>query len=95
MNGVQLTLFFVSPQPQQVDLSSLESFCETLGVFVQVVPAGVDLIPPSKRVETLGHKNPAIRREQSGLDYVFAMLSMDEEIDEEGVVVSEYGSSWE
>jgi hypothetical protein len=53
------------------------------------------MIPPSKRVETLGHKNPAIRREQSELDYVFAMLSTDEEIKEEGVVVAEYGSSWE
>lgn len=86
-----ISLFFVSSQPHEVDLGSLEFFCKTLGVSVQVVPAGVDLIPPSKRVETLGHKNPAIRRQQNELADVFAMLSAQEE----GVLVGEYGSSWD
>jgi hypothetical protein len=76
-------------------LISLESSCKPLGVFVQVVPTGVNLIPPSKRVETLGHKNSAIRREQKKLDHMFAMLSTDEKIEEEGVLVAESGSSWE
>jgi hypothetical protein len=79
-------------------LISLESFCKPLGVFVQVIPTGVDLIPPSKRVETLGHKNPAIRQKQNELDTVFAatmLLSTDEKIEEEGVLVGECGGSWE
>jgi hypothetical protein len=89
-------LFLHSPQPYEIDLNSLESFCKPLGVFVQVVPTGVNLIPPSKRVETLGHKDPAIRREQQKLDHMFAsMLSTDEKIKEEGVLVTEYGSSWD
>lgn len=88
--------FIFPPQPYEIGLTSLESFCKPLGVFVQVIPDGVDLIPPSKRVETLGHKDPAIRQKQNELNNIFAtMLSTDEKMDEEGVLVGDYGSSWE
>jgi hypothetical protein len=93
---MHLTLFlFLHIQPYEINLSTLESSCKPLGVFVQVVPPGVNLIPPSKRVETLGHKNSAIRREQKKLDHMFAVLSTDENVEEDGVLAGDSGSSWE
>lgn len=89
-----LTLYhaFNCLQPQPVDLNSLEAFCQDLGVFVQVVPASIDLIPPFKSVAKLGHKNPAIRQQQIQLDRVFTMLESDE-WEEEGVMVADFGGS--
>lgn len=68
--------------------------CETLGVFVQVVPEGVEIIPPSQNVKHLGH-NPKLRNDKSYLDYLFEMTDSDLE-DHIGVLeVTDYGGSWD
>jgi geranylgeranyl pyrophosphate synthase len=78
-------------QPQEVSLENLDDFCDTLGVYVQVVPDGIDLIPPTQMVKSLGH-NPDLKEEQHRLNYLFAMA---EEFEDEGLLIDAYESSFQ
>ena len=78
--------------PKCFDLESLESLCDTLGVFVQVVPEGMEILPPTQNVQNLGQHNPHLKEEKSHLDYLFDMFEM--EVDELGLMLEEPGS-WE
>lgn len=78
--------------PQRFFLDSLESMCDALGVFVQVVPEGMEIVPPSQNVQNLGQHNPHLREEKNHLDYLFDMFEM--EADELGLVNAEVGA-WE
>jgi hypothetical protein len=70
-------------QPREFTLENLTTICDTLGVFVQVVPEGVELIPPSQNVKTFGH-NPTLRGSKKDLDY---LLEMNEsELEEIGLL---------
>jgi hypothetical protein len=77
-------------------LADLSFLCNAIGVFVQVVPEGMDVIPPSENVTTLDH-NPTLREEKKYIDHIFEMS--DSECDEEGIFVEwslEYGEdAWE
>jgi len=84
-----------TPQPQEIELKSLESFGSRLGVRVQVVPDGVDLIPPTERVQELGQKR------KPSLEYIFTVID-GPEFEEDGVLLvdaatdsSFAGSYWE
>ena len=68
-------------------MNSLDDLCEKLGVYVQVVPYGVELIPPSQRVEQLGRHNRSLREQQNHLNYVFAMV--------DGAEFADDGLLWE
>jgi hypothetical protein len=57
--------------------------CDRLGVFVQVVPVGVELIPPSQNVKTFG-LDPSLKECKQYLNYIFAMD--DAELEEVGVM---------
>lgn len=84
---------FYDPSPQPVDLESLESYCDELGVSVQVVPRGMDLVPPTQNVVELGH-NADLKNEKSQLNYIFGMS--DAELEEVGALeVEEIGGAWE
>ena len=72
----------VPAQPQEFELDELEAICETLGVLVQVVPEGVEIIPPSQNVKHLGH-NPKLRNDKNYLDDIFEMTDSDLEITED------------
>lgn len=74
---------FVDPTPRQYRLDSLQNFFSTLGVFVQVVPEGVELKPPSQNVPKFGH-NPSLCQTKKYLDYLFEMTTDDDEEEEEG-----------
>jgi hypothetical protein len=57
-------------------------------VYVQVVPEGVELLPPSNHVEKLGkHNNRNLREKQNHLNYVFDME--DGGFEEDGLVEEE------
>jgi len=83
--------FFEHPTVREIEYDSLESFCADLGVYAQVVPDGVDVIPPSERVKDLGQKNPSLRNDQKNLEYVF---SMDDgaDFEEDGVLMPGSGA---
>ena len=72
-----------------MNLQDLEDYCRELGVFVQVVPEGMELLPPLENVKELGH-DPNLGDKKHHLDSVFDMV----QVDEPGVVVDE-GGSWE
>lgn len=74
---------FFDPQPQAILVDTLHAFCEKVGVHMQIVPHGVDLIPPVQNVELVGRHNRSLRQQQKHLEYVFSM--MDEQ-EEDGVV---------
>jgi Protein of unknown function (DUF3110) len=83
---------FDKPQPMEFELDSLESFCDMLGVFVQVVPEGMQIRPPTRNVQQLGKHNPHLKEEKNHLDYIFEMFDM--EVDESGLLTAEEGC-WE
>lgn len=74
-------------QPQQVFLDDLGQFCQKLGVYVQVVPTGVDLIPPQQNVKQLGKVNRSLREQQDHLNYIFDMID-GADFEEEGLLVA-------
>jgi Protein of unknown function (DUF3110) len=85
---------FDNLQPMEFELDSLESFCDMLGVFVQVVPEGMEIRPPTRNVQELGKHNPHLKEEKSHLDYIFDMFDMEVEVDESGLLIAEAGC-WE
>lgn len=83
----------IALQPREVDLRSLESYCQQIGVFVQVVPRGMDIRPPTQNVQEFGH-NPQLKNQKSQLDYLFQMS--DIELDETGALeTSELHGAWD
>jgi hypothetical protein len=58
-------------------------YCGQLGVFVQVVPRGMDIRPPTQNVEEFGY-NPLLKEQKSQLDYLFEMS--DSELEEIGAL---------
>ncbi|CAB9497820.1 Protein of unknown function (DUF3110) [Seminavis robusta] len=79
--------FAADPSPTVYELDALESFCDMLGIFVQVVPDGMEILPPTKNVQTLGKHNRHLKEEKNRLDYIFGMFEM--EVDELGLMVPE------
>ena len=84
---------FFHPQPQQMDLKTLECYCQALGVYVQVVPKGTRLIPPSQNVKHFGH-DPTLVSKKEQLGHLFEMTDWELEY-EQGVIVEEEYASWE
>lgn len=76
-------------------LTTLEAFCQSLGVFVQVVPKGTKIIPPSQNVPQFGH-DPKLRSQKQSLGYLFEMSDGQVEY-EEGAIVEqdEFPTCWE
>lgn len=74
-------------------LKTLEAYCEALGVFVQVVPKGTKLIPPSQNVQHFGH-DPTLSQKKKTLGYLFEMSDREVEHDA-GAIVEEEFPSWE
>lgn len=84
---------FYEPFTQEVNLDFLETYCKSLGVFVQVVPEGMDIRPPTESVENLGH-NPSLMEQQHLLNYLFDMGD-EHEIEECGIVLNGvYDTNW-
>lgn len=83
---------FEHPSPKVYELESLESFCDMLGVFTALIPEGVEILPPTQNVESMGKHNPHLKDEKHHLDYIFDMFEM--EVDELGLLDAEPGS-WE
>jgi len=61
---------FFEPQPTNIALQELESFCDPIGVEIQVVPKGTYLVPPSDTVDTLDH-NPYLNQARENLENLF------------------------
>jgi hypothetical protein len=57
-------------QPAQYKLDDLLTLSERVGVFIQIVPCGVELIPPSENVETFG-LHPGLQETKQYLSYLF------------------------
>jgi len=72
-------------QPRQIFTDSLDRVCQQLGAYVQVVPEGVELIPPQQTVKQLGKINRSLREQQDRLNYVFDMMD-GADFEEEGLL---------
>jgi Protein of unknown function (DUF3110) len=82
-----------TPQPREVDLRSLESYCEQIGVFVQVVPRGTNIRPPKNNVEEFGI-NPNLKDQKAKFDYLFSMSNI--ELEESGALdIVEFSGTWD
>lgn len=76
-----------------MDLTTLEAYCQVLGVFVQVVPKGTKLIPPSQNVQHFGH-DPTLLSQKQTLGYLFEMSDREIEYDQ-GAILEEEFVAWE
>ena len=56
-------------------------------MHVQVVPTGVELIPPQQHVKQLGKVNRSLREHQDHLNYIFDMMD-GADFEKEGVLLS-------
>jgi Protein of unknown function (DUF3110) len=70
--------FFLS-QPQAIMMDTLQSFCDKMGVHLQIVPDGVNIIPPSQNVKLVGRHNRRLREQQNHLEYIFNMIDDDDD----------------
>mmetsp|Transcript_4027 Transcript_4027/g.11478 ORF Transcript_4027/g.11478 Transcript_4027/m.11478 type:complete len:350 (-) Transcript_4027:60-1109(-) len=71
---------FSDPVTYELALDTLNSYCQNLGVYVQVVPTGTDIRPPTSNSPVLGH-NPNLNIEKLTLDYLFDMVEMAGKMD--------------
>ena len=81
-----------------MNLDSLENYCETIGVDVQVVPKGSKLKPPKDKSFNLG-LNPDLEKEMELLDYLFHISKSDEDDedneDEKALDSGDVTGAWE
>ena len=78
---------FFDFQPREIFIDSLDRLGQQLGVYVQVVPEGVELIPPQQTVKQLGKVNRSLREQQDHLNYVFDMMD-GADFEEEGLLLA-------
>eukprot|EP00566_Odontella_aurita_P026866 CAMPEP_0113529188 /NCGR_PEP_ID=MMETSP0015_2-20120614/2257_1 /TAXON_ID=2838 /ORGANISM="Odontella" /LENGTH=186 /DNA_ID=CAMNT_0000427795 /DNA_START=871 /DNA_END=1431 /DNA_ORIENTATION=+ /assembly_acc=CAM_ASM_000160 len=84
---------FYEPFAQEVNLDFLETYCKSLGVFVQVVPEGMDIRPPTETVEILGN-DPSLMEQQHFLDHIF-YIGDENEIEDCGTVLTgAFDTNW-
>jgi hypothetical protein len=86
---------FFDPSPQEMDLESLEEYCDQIGVKVQVIPKGMHIAPPEETTDNLG-LNPDLEKEMAMLDYLFHLSTASTD-EEEGRNIQSLGESgaWE
>jgi hypothetical protein len=75
-----------------MNLENLEEYCRSIGVYVQVVPTGMELVPPAERVDELWH-DPNLRDNKNSLENLIGMKQQVQATP--GIVLDDYGSSWE
>jgi len=74
-------------QIQKINMSLLEDLCENLGVSAQIVPDGMDVLPPQENVKQFGsHQTATLREQQKHLEYVFDMAEGCDEFEDEGIL---------
>jgi len=61
----------------------LKETCENIGVFIQVIPEGVEIKPPSQNVKKFGH-DPSLIKTKKHLEYLLEMT--DEDVEEAGML---------
>lgn len=64
-------------------MADLCQTCENIGVFIQVVPEGVEIKPPSQNVQKFGH-DPSLIKTKKHLEYLLEMT--DEDVEETGML---------
>jgi hypothetical protein len=69
---------FYAPTPQEMNLESLENYCESINVDIQIVPKGTQLKPPTENVLNLG-LNPDLEKEMALLDYLYHISDSDDD----------------
>lgn len=67
-----------------MSLEALVDLCMRVGVSMQLIPHGVDLIPPKENVPQLGRSLPPRTREQ--LNAAYYLLDSADDWEEEGVL---------
>jgi hypothetical protein len=60
-------------------MDTLHSFCDKMGVHLQIVPDGVRILPPSQNVKLVGRHNRSLREQQNHLEYIFNMMDDDDD----------------
>lgn len=84
---------FSAPVTYEIPTDGLEAYCNKLGIFVQMVPAGrgTNIRPPTSTSPVLGH-NPNLHIERQTLDYLFDMVEMTGKMDDVVDVVKNAGN---
>lgn len=71
---------FADPVTYEMELDAVESYCSAMGIFVQVVPSGTNVRPPTDTKPVMGH-DPNLNALKQALDYVFDMADLNSVLD--------------
>jgi hypothetical protein len=79
-----------------MDLESLEEYCDQIGVKIQVIPKGMNIVPPKDTTDNLG-LNPDLEKEMAMLNYLFHLSTESNDEDDKGRNIQNLGESgaWE
>ena len=73
---------FYEPQPQKIPFDALTSYCEEIGVSVQLVPRGTPIVPPEDNTDELG-LNPNLEFEKEFIEQLYdKSIGLDENCDD-------------
>lgn len=73
---------FFDPNPTKIPLRELEENTEPMGIEIQIVPEGTELLPPSDTVEDLNF-NPRFDEEVDELQRLFQLPDEDDDDDQQ------------
>lgn len=91
---------FFDPTPREINFKELSDYCKSIGLQVQIVPRGTNLLPPHGRVDNMNYNQP-VQQYASTLERMYETDGFydDETINGEGALVSvgqvESLSSWQ
>lgn len=82
---------FFHATTQKMSIEALVDFCLGVGVMMQLIPDGIDIIPPKQNVSKLGLQQRDETRRQKQiyheLNVAYYMLDETDDFDEEGILV--------
>jgi hypothetical protein len=75
-----------------MSIEALVDFCLGVGVMMQLIPDGIDIIPPKQNVSKLGLESDTTIKKQKrqileDLNVAYYMLDETDDFDEEGILI--------
>ena len=82
-------------QTEKISVEALVEICLNVGVLMEVIPDGIDILPPQEHVPKFGIQHPSssiheyrqIQEQEDRLNFAYYMMDETDEFDEEGVLL--------
>lgn len=86
---------FFDPMTLKISVEALVEICLNVGVMMELIPDGVDILPPQQHVTQFGlqqdvssiHEYRQIQKQQEKLNFAYYMLDETDDFSDEGVLL--------